>query len=80
MGGEGEEERDTTAWCKGCIGFMQGRLIGGLTAESDLLGFYVIGSRRRFTTAWSRLVKIGCKSHTCHTKHASWSYIFLESL
>ena len=29
----GEEERDTTAWWKGCIGFMRGRLISGLTAS-----------------------------------------------
>ena len=63
--GEREEERDTTAWLKGCIGFMQGRLISGLTAKGDLLGFYVIGGRRRFRHAWSRLVKIYMVVYMC---------------
>lgn len=48
---EGGGERDTTALWKGCIGFVQGRLISGLTAVGDLLGFYVKGGRRRLRHA-----------------------------
>lgn len=70
--GEREEERATTAWCKGCIGVMQGRPIGGLTAEGDLLGFYVIGSRR-FRHAGSRLAVLLRSTHS-HTKHASFHF------
>ena len=48
-GGEEEEEEEAgeaegegdASWCKGCIGFMQDRLISSLTAEADLLRFYV---------------------------------------
>lgn len=48
-GGEGEEgeEGDITAWWKGCMGFMRGRLFSGLKAKGDLLGFYVVGGIRR---------------------------------
>lgn len=70
--GEREEDRATTAWCKGCIGVMQGRPIGGLTAEGDLLGFYVIGSRR-FRHAGSALAVL-LRSTNSHTKHASFHF------
>lgn len=49
-GGCAEEERDTTAWCKGCIGFMQDRLISGLTADGDLLGFLCYRKQTTFQT------------------------------
>lgn len=45
--GEEEEARERTAWWKGCIGFMQDGLISGLTANGDLLCFYVTGGRQR---------------------------------
>ena len=74
--GGGEETRkggevDTTAWWKGCIGFMQGRL-SGLTAKNDLLAFVVIGDRQRFKHGWSRpFGKYGairmCKGVMCCT-------------
>lgn len=94
--GGGEETRegrrgDTTAWWKGCISFMQGRLISGLTANGDLQGCYVIGGRRRFRHVWSRLMKIYravytgiaplcCTSYNSHIKNTSESYIFSDSL